>query len=90
MIRMKNSENSFVGPVNLGNPNEFTMLELAEKVIKLTGSSSKIVFMPLPQDDPKQRRPNIALAKQKLDNMEPNIQLNEGLFKAIEYFKKII
>lgn len=90
MIRMMNSEKSFLGPVNLGNPNEFTMLELAEKVIKLTGSSSKIVFMPLPQDDPKQRQPDITLAKQKLDNWEPNIQLEEGLIKAIEYFKKVI
>jgi len=90
MIRMMNSEYSFLGPVNLGNPNEFTMLELAEKVIKLTGSSSKIIFMPLPQDDPKQRRPDIALAKQKLDNWEPNIQLDEGLLKAITYFRAII
>ncbi|MEZ7505850.1 UDP-glucuronic acid decarboxylase family protein [Flavobacterium sp. Arc2] len=90
MIRMMNSENSFVGPVNLGNPNEFTMLELAERVIHLTGSESKIIFMPLPQDDPKQRQPDITLAKQKLENWEPNIQLDEGLFKTIEYFKKII
>jgi UDP-glucuronate decarboxylase len=90
MIRMMNSEKSFLGPVNLGNPNEFTMLELAEKVVKLTGSSSKIIFMPLPQDDPKQRQPDISLAKQKLDNWEPNIQLEEGLVKAIEYFKNIL
>jgi UDP-glucuronate decarboxylase len=90
MIRMMNSEKTFLGPVNLGNPNEFTMLELAEKVVKLTGSSSKIIFMPLPQDDPKQRQPDISLAKQKLNNWEPNIQLEEGLLKAIEYFKKIL
>jgi UDP-glucuronate decarboxylase len=90
MIRMMNSEESFLGPVNLGNPNEFTMLELAERVIKLTSSSSKIIFMPLPQDDPKQRRPDISLAKQKLDNWEPKIQLDEGLSKAIEYFRVII
>lgn len=90
MIRMMNSEKSFVGPVNLGNPNEFTMLELAEIVIKLTKSGSKIVFMPLPQDDPKQRQPDISLAKQKLGNWEPNIQLEEGLIKVIEYFIKII
>jgi UDP-glucuronate decarboxylase len=90
MIRMMNSEKSFLGPVNLGNPNEFTMLELAEKVIKLTKSSSKIVFMPLPQDDPKQRQPDISLAKQKLNNWVPNIQLEEGLVKVIEYFKSII
>ncbi|KIA85282.1 NAD-dependent dehydratase [Flavobacterium sp. AED] len=90
MIRMMNSDKSFLGPVNLGNPNEFTMLELAEKVVKLTGSSSKIIFMPLPQDDPKQRQPDISLAKQKLNNWEPNIQLEEGLVKAIEYFKNIL
>jgi UDP-glucuronate decarboxylase len=90
MIRMMNSDKSFLGPVNLGNPNEFTMLELAKKVVKLTGSSSKIIFMPLPQDDPKQRQPDISLAKQKLNNWEPNIQLEEGLVKAIEYFKNIL
>lgn len=78
MIRMMNSDKSFLGPVNLGNPNEFTMLELAEKVIQLTGSTSKIIFMPLPQDDPKQRQPDITLAKQKLNNWEPSIQLEEG------------
>jgi UDP-glucuronate decarboxylase len=89
MIRMMNSDKSFLGPVNLGNPNEFTMLELAEKVIQLTGSKSKIIFRPLPQDDPKQRQPDITLAKQKLDNWEPNIQLEEGLIKVIEYFKKL-
>lgn len=90
MIRMMDSEKSFFGPVNLGNPNEFTMLELAEKVIKLTNSSSKIIFMPLPQDDPRQRQPDISLAKQKLNNWEPSIQLEEGLIKAIEYFKNIL
>lgn len=90
MIRMMNSEKSFLGPVNLGNPYEFTMLELAEKVIQLTGSKSKIIFMPLPQDDPKQRQPDITLAKQKLGNWEPNVQLEEGLIKTIGYFKKII
>jgi len=87
---MMNSDKSFLGPVNLDNPNEFTMLELAEKVIQLTRSSSKIIFMPLPQDDPKQRQPDITLAKLKLDNWEPNIQLDEGLLKSVEYFKKII
>ena len=90
MIRMMNSEKSFLGPVNLGNPYEFTMLELAEKVIQLTESKSKIIFMPLPQDDPKQRQPDITLAKQKLGNWEPNVQLEEGLIKTIGYFKKII
>lgn len=90
MIRMMNSEKSFLGPVNLGNPHEFTMLELAEKIVKLTRSSSKIIFVDLPQDDPKQRQPDISLAKQKLNNWEPNIQLEEGLIKVIDYFKKII
>lgn len=90
MIRMMNSEKSFLGPVNLGNPNEFTMLELAQKVIKFTGSNSNIIFLPLPQDDPKQRQPDITLAKQKLNNWEPNIQLEEGLVKTINYFKTII
>lgn len=90
MIRMMNSDKSFLGPVNLGNPNEFTMLELAEKVIQLTGSTSKIIFMPLPQDDPKQRQPDITLAKQKLNNWEPSIQLEKGLVNTISYFKTII
>lgn len=90
MIRMMNSDKSFLGPVNLGNPNEFTMLELAEKVIQLTGSTSKIINMPLPQDDPKQRQPDITLAKQKLNDWEPTIQLEEGLIHTINYFKKNI
>lgn len=90
MIRMMNSQKSFLGPVNLGNPHEFTMLELAEEIIKLTRSSSKIIFMDLPQDDPKQRKPDISLAKQRLNNWEPNIQLEEGLIKVIDYFKTII
>lgn len=79
----------FSGPVNLGNPGEFTMLELAEKVIRLTGSSSKIIHKPLPADDPKQRKPNIELAKDKL-YWEPEIDLEEGLAKTIEYFRKVI
>lgn len=90
MIRMMNSDKLFLGPVNLGNPNEFTMLELAEKVIQLTGSTSKIIFMPLPQDDPKQRQPDITLAKQRLNNWEPIIQLEEGLIHTINYFKELI
>ena len=88
MIRMMNSEDSFTGPVNIGNPNEFTMMELARQVIELTGSKSKIVFCPLPSDDPRQRKPDIRLAKSKLD-WEPNIQLQEGLLKTIEYFKEL-
>ena len=90
MIRMMNSDKLFLGPVNLGNPNEFTMLELAEKVIQLTGSKSKIINMPLPQDDPKQRQPDITLAKQRLNNWEPIIQLDEGLIHTINYFKELI
>lgn len=89
MIRMMNSRDGFTGPVNLGNPGEFTMLELAEKVIKLTGSKSKIVHKPLPQDDPTQRKPVIELAKKELD-WEPTIKLDEGLKKTIDYFKAVI
>ena len=89
MIRMMNTDNSVTGPVNIGNPNEFTMLELAQKVIELTGSKSKVIFMPLPSDDPKQRQPNIELAKSLLD-WEPKVQLEEGLKKSIDYFKNII
>lgn len=89
MIRMMGSPDDFIGPVNIGNPNEFTILELAEKVIELTGSSSNIIRMPLPADDPVQRQPNIDLVKSKLD-WEPRIQLEEGLIKTIEYFKGIV
>ncbi len=88
MIRMMNSKD-FTGPVNLGNPGEFTMLELAQKVLELTGSDSKLVYMPLPGDDPTQRKPVIDLAKEKLD-WEPTIALEEGLKKTIAYFKSII
>lgn len=89
MIRLMNSRNGFTGPVNIGNPIEFTMLELAEKIIQLTGSASKIVFEPLPQDDPLQRQPVIDLAKKELD-WQPHIQLEEGLNKTIAYFKEVI
>lgn len=89
MIRLMNSREEFTGPVNIGNPNEFTMLELAEKVIRLTGSSSKIVYLPLPSDDPTQRQPNISLAKKELD-WEPKIMLEEGLMRTISYFQSII
>lgn len=85
-IRLMNTEPGFTGPVNLGNPGEFTMLELAEKVVELTGSKSKLTFMPLPQDDPRQRQPNIALAKAEL-GWEPKVKLEEGLRKTINYFK---
>lgn len=89
MVRMMNVDDKFVGPVNIGNPNEFTIKELAEKVIELTGSKSQFVYKPLPFDDPKQRQPDISLAKEKL-NWQPTIQLEEGLAKTIEYFKTII
>jgi UDP-glucuronate decarboxylase len=86
MIRLMNTED-FQGPVNIGNPSEFTILELAEKVIKLTGSKSRIVFHPLPSDDPKQRQPDISLAREKL-NWQPTVELEKGLRKTIEYFQK--
>lgn len=86
MTRMMNTEESFIGPINIGNPNEFTIKELAELVVELTGSKSKFVYMPLPSDDPKQRQPDISLAKEKL-SWEPTVQLREGLIKTIEYFK---
>jgi UDP-glucuronate decarboxylase len=89
MLRMMATDNSVTGPINIGNPNEFTILELAELIIKMTGSKSKIVFKPLPSDDPKQRQPNISLAKEKL-GWEPHIKLQEGLVKTIDYFKKIV
>jgi UDP-glucuronate decarboxylase len=90
MIRMMNSEDDFLGPVNIGNPHEFTMLELAQAVIELTGSNSEIVYMPLPQDDPKQRQPDISLAKEKLQGWEPKIQLREGLTATIAYFDDLL
>lgn len=85
-IRMMSASDDFTGPVNLGNPNEFTILELAQKVIALTGSNAKIVYQPLPEDDPLQRQPDITLAKKTLD-WEPQIQLEEGLKRTIQYFK---
>ena len=89
MIKMMNSRDGFTGPVNIGNPGEFTMLELAELVIKLAGSDSKIVYKPLPQDDPMQRQPVIDLAKKELD-WEPTISLEEGLARTIEYFRILL
>lgn len=88
LIRMMTAPDDFTGPVNIGNPNEFTIRELAEKVIELTGSTSKLVFRPLPEDDPLQRRPNIDLARSKL-RWEPKIQLDEGLKRTIAYFRSI-
>jgi UDP-glucuronate decarboxylase len=89
MIRMMDSPDDFVGPVNLGNPGEFTIKELAEKIISLTASKSKIVYQPLPQDDPRQRRPDISLAKEKLA-WQPTIQLEEGLKRTIAYFDQLL
>ena len=87
-VRLMNQDQT-TGPVNLGNPGEFTIRQLAELVLKLTGSKSKLVFRPLPQDDPKQRKPDITLAKAVL-NWEPKIQLEQGLIKVIDYFKHVI
>ena len=89
MIRLMNTPKGFTGPVNIGNPHEFTMLELAQTIIELTGSSSKLAYKPLPQDDPKQRQPDISLAKETL-NWEPKIHLREGLTKTISYFDALL
>ncbi len=88
MLRMMETSDDFIGPVNIGNPIEFTIRELAEKVISLTGSKSKLIYLPLPQDDPTQRKPNISLAKEKLSGWEPIVQIDEGLIKTINYFKE--
>jgi UDP-glucuronate decarboxylase len=88
IIKFMESEDNFPGPMNLGNPFEFSILELAETIIRITNSKSKIVFRELPQDDPRQRRPDIGLAKQKLA-WEPTIQLEEGLKRSIEYFSNL-
>ena len=87
MIRMMDTSDDFPGPVNIGNPTEFTMAELADQVLSLTGSKSKIVHMPIPSDDPRQRRPDLARAKEKLD-WEPSIALRDGLEKTIAYFSQ--
>jgi UDP-glucuronate decarboxylase len=89
MMRMMDAPDAFIGPVNLGNPGEFTILELAEKVIRLTGSRSKIIFQPLPQDDPLQRKPDISLAGEKLA-WAPAVNLEEGLRRTIAYFETIV
>ena len=89
IIKMMNSREDFVGPVNLGNPIELSILELAKRIIKLTNSKSKIIYKPLPEDDPKQRQPNIELAKREL-GWEPQIPINQGLKKTISYFDKLL
>jgi UDP-glucuronate decarboxylase len=86
-VRLMGSEPGFTGPVNMGNPGEFTMLELAEKVLKLVGGKSKLAFHPLPTDDPKQRQPDITLAKEKL-GWEPRVALEDGLKETVAYFRK--
>jgi UDP-glucuronate decarboxylase len=88
-VRMMDSEPGFTGPVNMGNPGEFTMLELAENVLRQTGSKSKLAFKPLPTDDPRQRQPDIALAKDKL-GWEPKVRLEDGLKETIAYFRKLL
>lgn len=89
MVKMMNSESSFSGPVNIGNPGEYTMLELAETILKFTCSKSKIIYQPLPSDDPRQRQPNIDLAKDKL-GWEPKVSLDDGIKKTLEYFIKLL
>jgi len=89
MLRMMDSPAEFTGPVNIGNPGEFTMLELAEKVLQLSGSKSKLVFKPLPSDDPRQRQPNIELAKSQL-GWEPKVKLEDGLKETIGYFRRLL
>lgn len=88
-IKLMNSDASIIGPINMGNPGEFTMIELAEKVLRQTGSKSKLIHLPLPQDDPKQRRPDITLAQQLL-GWELTVPLDQGLEKTIEYFKRTL
>lgn len=89
LIKLMNSQDDFTGPVNLGNPSEFSILELAQKIIELTGSKSKIVFKPLPPDDPAQRQPDITLAKERL-KWKPFISLEEGLKKTTDYFRNLV
>ena len=88
-LRLMGSDDSVSGPINLGNPGEFTMIELAEKVLRLTGSKSKLVYKPLPQDDPKQRCPDITKARQSLD-WQPMIALDEGLARTAAYFRRAL
>jgi len=88
MVRMMNTQDHVIGPINIGNPGEFSIKELAEKIIKITGSKSKISYFPLPSDDPMQRKPDISLAKKELGDWEPRIPLDEGLIHTIDYFKR--
>jgi UDP-glucuronate decarboxylase len=88
MLRMMDTRADFIGPVNIGNPGEFTMLELAEMILKLTSSRSRLVFEPLPPDDPRQRQPEISLAKQEL-GWQPRVSLEDGLKETIAYFRRV-
>ena len=90
MMRMMGTKDDVAGPVNIGNPKEFTIKDVAELVIKMTGSKSKIKYMPLPQDDPVQRQPDISLANRLLDDWKPATELEEGLQKTIDYFRETI
>lgn len=90
MVRTMNTNREFIGPVNIGNPSEFTVLHLAKMIIELTDSKSKLIYLPLPGDDPKQRKPDISKAFENLDNWTPKVSLETGLKATIEYFKKII
>lgn len=89
MMRLMDSRPDFVGPVNIGNPSEFSILELANQILALTNSKSKLIFHPLPQDDPKQRKPDITLAKKELE-WQPKVALKDGLVKTIEYFENLL
>jgi len=89
-VKMMNTPDGFIGPVNIGNPKEFTMLQLADEIISLTGSKSKITYLPLPDDDPMQRQPDISLAKRELDGWEPKINLRDGLKSTIGYFDTLL
>ena len=90
MVRMMDTEAAFTGPVNIGNPGEFSMLQLAETVLRLAGSKSKLIFAPLPSDDPKQRQPDISLAHEKLGGWSPKTALEDGLKETITYFRKTL
>ncbi|UII77098.1 SDR family oxidoreductase [Flagellimonas sp. HMM57] len=90
MIKMMDTEDEFIGPINIGNPGEFTMLELAENIIDLTGSKSRIIHLPLPADDPMQRKPDISLAQEKLKDWRPEVDLRTGLEKTIAYFDNLL
>lgn len=90
MTRMMATEDACIGPVNIGNPTEFSILELANLIIDLTGSKSNLIFLPLPKDDPVQRQPDISLAKEKLGGWEPTVELKDGLVKTIKYFDRLL